>query len=34
MNFLIEHPSLVDSDVFEELPDHLQTEIEGQMWQG
>jgi len=34
MNFLLEHPSLVDSEVFEELPEHLQTEIEEQMWRG
>ena len=35
LNYIIDHPLLVESEVFDDLPDHLQSEVEDLVaWQG
>ena len=35
MNFVMDHPTIVDSDVFEDLPEYLQAEVEEMVsWHG
>ncbi len=35
LQFITEHPGVVDSDVFDDLPEHLQNEVEDAVaWHG
>ncbi|KAL5019275.1 hypothetical protein ScPMuIL_004997 [Solemya velum] len=35
LNYLVDHPSVIDSEVFDDLPEHLQTEVEEVVsWRG